>query len=259
MWPLQWITKQDFITHVKETIEKYDNKLESFDLKKFNRNVIDPIKLIFDKLVYASTWDEIIKNEIFRQRDKSNNNDIGYFHQNIFNYIKGCTVPDTVWDVIVELDNEIIIPGSKSVKTVFVEIKNKHNTMNYSSAGKTLMRMQDKIIKNNNCACFLVEIIAKKSQNIPWATTLDGVKVSNKLIRRVSIDKFYEIVTGEKDAFFRMCEVLPEVIEEAIKDSSVNIPKDTVIDEIKSISKDKNISIMLAIYLLAFNTYNGFG
>ena len=44
---------------------------------EFNKNIIDPIKMIFDKTVYQSTWEEIVSNEIFRQRDKSNNNDIG--------------------------------------------------------------------------------------------------------------------------------------------------------------------------------------
>ena len=61
---------------------------------EFNKNIIDPIKMIFDKTVYQSTWEEIVSNEIFRQRDKSNNNDIGYFHQRIFQYIADCHVPD---------------------------------------------------------------------------------------------------------------------------------------------------------------------
>ena len=38
---------------------------ESFDLKRFNKNIIDPIKLIFDKMVYQSSWEEIVSNEIF--------------------------------------------------------------------------------------------------------------------------------------------------------------------------------------------------
>ena len=70
MWPLNFITEKDFETHVKATIEKYGEKLDSFDLKRFNKNLIDPVKLIFDKTVYRSTWEEIISNEIFRQRDK---------------------------------------------------------------------------------------------------------------------------------------------------------------------------------------------
>jgi len=81
MWELSFISEADFCNHVEATIKNYGNKLESFNLKKFNKNIVDPVKLIFDKTVYGFTWEEIIKNEIFRQRDKSNNNDIGYFHQ----------------------------------------------------------------------------------------------------------------------------------------------------------------------------------
>lgn len=49
MWTLSFISKEDFTKHVKATIEKYGEKLESFDLKRFNKNIIDPIKLLFDK------------------------------------------------------------------------------------------------------------------------------------------------------------------------------------------------------------------
>lgn len=110
-------------------------------MKKFNKNTIDPIKLIFDKTIYNATWEEIIKNEIFRQRDKSNNNDIGYFHQSIFQYIDRCHVPNNGeeggWDIIFEDENGIEILDAGKVKTVYVEMKNKHNTMNYASASNT--------------------------------------------------------------------------------------------------------------------------
>lgn len=33
MWPLSFISEQDFTNHVKYTIEKYGNKLSSIDLK----------------------------------------------------------------------------------------------------------------------------------------------------------------------------------------------------------------------------------
>jgi len=72
-WNLSFISEQEFTDHVRATIQKYGDKLESFDLKRFNRNIVDPVKLIFDKTVYRATWEETISNEIFRQRDKSNN------------------------------------------------------------------------------------------------------------------------------------------------------------------------------------------
>ena len=129
-WNLAFISEEDFKKHVQATILKYGEKLESFDLKRFNSNLIDPIKLIFDKSVYKTSWEEIVNNEIFRQRDKSNNNDIGYFHQNMFSYFSGCEVPQAGWDVIYRNPEGIVLPDGDVVHTVYVEMKNKHNTMN---------------------------------------------------------------------------------------------------------------------------------
>ncbi len=268
MWTLDFIGEDDFTNHVKATIEKYGEKLESFDLKRFNKNIIDPIKLIFDKTVYHSSWEEIVGNEIFRQRDKSNNNDIGYFHQRIFQYIPGCRVPDNGkeggWDVIYENPNGISLPDGSVVRTIYVEMKNKHNTMNSASAGKTFIKMQNQLLTDDDCACFLVEAIAQRSQNIKWETTVDKRKVGHKLIRRVSLDKFYELVTGQEEAFYRMCMVLPSVIQKAVDELEGSIvPHDTVIDELKSLARkrnidDENLAIAMSVYMLGFGSYKGF-
>ena len=86
-WSLDFISEEDFKNHVRATIMKYGEKLESYDLKRFNSNLIDPIKLIFDKSVYRTSWEEIVNNEIFRQRDKSNNNDISLLFSCEFSFI----------------------------------------------------------------------------------------------------------------------------------------------------------------------------
>jgi len=221
--------------------------------------------LIFDKSVYRSSWEQIISNEIFRQRDKSNNNDIGYFHQNMFRYIKYCRVPNNGeeggWDVIFENPEGILMPDGSRVSRVYVEMKNKHNTMNSASSGKTFMKMQNQLLQDDDCACFLVEAIAKNSQNIKWEPKVDGQKMGHKYIRRVSIDQFYALVTGEKDAFYKLCMVLPEVINKAVSElDSSSIPKDTVFDEIKTIASQRDydsedLSIAMAFYLLGFSSY----
>lgn len=265
-WNIQFISEENFKNHVSSTIEKYGKKLESYDIKKFNKNIIDPIKLIFDKTVYRSSWHEIISNEIFRQRDKSNNNDIGYFHQRIFQYIKNCHVPDNSkeggWDVIYENKDGIQLPDGDIVHRIYVEMKNKHNTMNSASSSKTYIKMQNQLLNDDDCACFLVEAIAQKSQNIKWETTVDQNKVSHKRIRRVSIDNFYALVTGEDDAFYQICMVLPETIENVVNNNSnIEIPNDTVLTELKNISlklTGRIDTLAIAIYMLGFNTYNGF-
>jgi len=258
MWTLDFITEADFFSHVKATIAHYGDKLQPYDLKRFNSNIVDPIKLIFDKAVYKFEWDEIVRNEVFRQRDKSNNNSIGYFHQRIFQYISGCTVPQSGWDVIYKNDAGISLPDNDFVHRIYVEMKNKHNTMNAASSGKTYIKMQGQLLSDDDCACFLVEAIAKKSQNIAWAVSVDGNRQKHRRIRRVSMDEFYSLITGQSDAFYQVCKLLPGVIDEVIRNQAAAlIPKDTVTEEINEIAKNKG-SFVLALYMLGFESYNGF-
>ena len=259
MWSIDFISEQNFLDHVKETIVQYGIKLEPYDLRKFNSNIVDPIKMIFDRAVYKFDWNDIVKNEIFRQRDKASNNDIGYFHQKIFQYIESCTVPDEGWDVIFKRDTGIKLPEGDTVHTIYVEMKNKHNTMNSSASARTYINMQRQLLADDDCACFLVEAIARRSQNIPWQLTVDGISGSHRRIRRVSIDEFYSVVTGQDDAFYQICMVLPDIIERAISGTAASIiPKDTVMEELNIMSKEKGESISLALYMLGFGSYKGF-
>lgn len=267
-WKLNFISEEDFTKHVAATIAQYDKKLLPIDIAKFNSNIVDPVKMIFDKNVYQYSWEELIGNEIFRQRDKSANNDIGYFHQRIFQYIDNCRVPDNGkeggWDVIFHNEEGIDLPDGDRVRTVYVEMKNKHNTMNSSSAGKTYIKMQNQLLQNDDCACFLVEAIAKKSQNVKWTTTVNGSNVSHKRIRRVSMDQFYAIVTGCDTAFYDMCMELPNTISKVVStDKNIAIPHDTVIDELKEIAgkldfENEELAMAMAVYMLGFSTYQGF-
>lgn len=146
----------DFEKHVQETILQYQKALCAIDLKKFNSNLIDPIKLTFDRAVFQKSMQQLIEDEISRQRDKTATNVIGYFHQNIFRYFPNCVVPREGWDVIVTQKD-----GTK----IYVEMKNKHNTMNAASSQKTYIQMQNQIMQTPDDFCFLVEAIAPCSRN----------------------------------------------------------------------------------------------
>lgn len=245
MYRLPFISEEDFRKHVAQTLASYDASLRSVNLNEFNSNIIDPIKLLFDKSAFRKSFDDIVNLEIHRQRDKSNTNAIGYFHQNIFKYIQHCVVPTEGWDVIVTL------PEYK----IYVEMKNKHNTMNSSSSQKTYIQMQNQILETPNDYCYLVETIAPVSRNIAWGCSVNKKHCSNEHIRRVSMDKFYAIVTGIQDAFFQMCLQLPETIDELIAEGKVGtLQEDTVLTELHR----KNPDTLKAMYLLAFETYEGF-
>lgn len=237
---LGFISDEDIFKHVKETVQRYS---ASINLKEFNKNIVDPVKLTFDAKVYGRTMKEVVTSECIRQMDKSNNNHIGYFHQNLFRYAgNGWSVPNEGFDVVNE------------EKHIFVEMKNKHNTMNSAAAQKTYMKMQNKIIRDSKATCMLVEVIATHSQNKTWVATVDKERFENEHIRRVSIDKFYEIVFGDLLAFSKLCKALPVILDDVIKELGSSTNRNTVFSELASISPD----IMKSLYLLAFKTYEGF-
>ena len=68
----------------------------------------------------------------------------------------------------------------------------------------------------------------------------------------MSIDKFYEIVFNDKNAFLKLCKALPVILDDVIAaDESAKL-KNTVYDEL-----DKT-DFYKSLYLLAFKTYEGF-
>lgn len=238
---LKFISDKDLLRHTTETANKYRF---SIDLTEFTANTIDPIKFTFDSIVYDITEKEAIDREVARQLDKSNSNHIGLFHQNIFRYIgDGWSVPNSGYDVVHETNRH------------YVEMKNKHNTMNSSSSQKTYMRMQNTLLSDNKATCMLVEVIARKSQNAPWKCSVDGQALSSDRIRRVSIDQFYKLVTGYDGAFKDLCQVLPSVIADVVKTIDFDESSNTVLRELVELSPD----LLKSLYLLAFENYEGFG
>lgn len=233
---LGFISNDNIFLHVKETVELYRNKI---DLKQFNENIVDPIKLTFDSKIYGKSFEEIIEAECIRQIDKTNTNHIGYFHQNLFRYVgNGWEVPEHGFDII---NNE---------RHIYVELKNKHNTMNSGAATSVYASMQHKILHDDQATCMLVEVIAKRSKNEKW----NKGGLSHQKIRRVSIDKFYEIVFGDDRAFFRLCKALPDILDDVVVKLEQGHIQNSVYEELRRLSPNT----FKSLYLLAFRTYDGF-
>ena len=244
-YSLGFISDKKIFEHVKQTVDKYRFII---DLKKFKENIVDPIKMTFDSKVYQRSIEQVIEDEVMRQLDKSNTNHIGYFHQNIFKILNdNWTVPEKRFDVVNEAEH------------FYVEMKNKHNTMNSSSSQKTYTRMSAQLAKTPKATCFLVEVISKKSQNAPWTISLDGERFSSERIRRVSIDQFYTFVTKDPLAFYKLCVALPKIIEDVVQTYQGSaLITNTVLVELKDLSNLSNQSLLNTIYNLSFKSYQGF-
>lgn len=210
---LGFISDEDIYKHVKQTVLQYRR---SINLEEFNKNVIDPIKLTFDSKIYGYDLHQTIESECIRQIDKTNNNRIGYFHQYLFRYAgNGWEVPANGAKGGFDVINES--------KHIFVEMKNKHNTMNSSSAGKTYMKMQHKILQLRpaKAFCYILDISAQHTDK-PWAITIRDnehlVKYQYPQIRIISPDIFYSIIFRKRNAYTKLYKALPTIIDDVLKE-----------------------------------------
>lgn len=164
-----------------------DKVLLAYNVDKkvdISKNMIDPIKMIFDMSAWQITEEEWRKNEADRQLDKTVNNAIGYFHQRFLSNIKGWIDLDCNADLKslygVDLCNE--------EKTIFIEIKNKYNTMN-SSCKRDVINRLNLIKKLHPEADVYIGIIISKVES----KVVNGIKYVNG-------KELYKIVTGDEGA-----------------------------------------------------------
>ncbi len=120
---VSYISDEHLLNCIGNLYDSYIKAKEKITKQKFYNNKIDTIKLTFDTQFNQIDQDSIIETEILRQIDKSINNSIGTFHEQILGGIKGYELGKLSGFDIKAEDN-----------TLFADIKNKHNTMNSSSS-----------------------------------------------------------------------------------------------------------------------------
>ena len=224
------------------------------NLADLYKNKLDPIKTYFDMAFNNINLQEFIDIEAKRKADKNINNHIGNFHQELLNGIVGFEAPQSAGYDVRKLDN-----------TIFGELKNKHNTMNSTSSEGTFKKLQKLSEKYPNSTCYLIEVVAKESQDILWTGTFNGVYYSHPRVRRISIDKFYELATGRANAFKELCDAIriatPQVmncIKETKKEATKSMTTNKAYEELVSKAKKKQLSELDVIFKDNFTGYNGF-
>ncbi|WP_049773881.1 Eco47II family restriction endonuclease [Mycoplasma putrefaciens] len=96
------------------------------------------------------------------------------------------------------------------------------------------MRMKNYLLnhqKDDKAVWALVEVVVtKKLQNISWVMKIDNQQaVANKWLGRIFIDKFYEIVTGDKNSFKNLYLQLSKTLEALVRQNDgVKAEKDSV-------------------------------
>lgn len=245
---VNFITDEHFLECIKNLHNSYLRAKADISKKKFYNNKIDTIKLTFDSKFNHIKEENIIEIEILRQIDKSINNSIGTFHEQILGGIKGYEIGNlSGFDIKAEDD------------TLFADIKNKHNTMNSSSAESAFQKLARFADDNKKANCYLVQVLAKKSFNKKWEAIINGKEYSHSRVFIISGDQFYEMLSGVENSLFQLYKELPNAIKDFLKSSEAWSEKENfILDELAEEAKKNNRSILDEVAIENFSYYPGF-
>ena len=246
---VNFISDEHLLNCIEDLHKAYLRAKNNISKKSFYSNKVDTIKLTFDAKFNDINEDDLIQSEILRQIDKSINNSIGTFHEQILGGIEGYKVGKLSGFDIKAIDD-----------TLFADIKNKHNTMNSSSAEalfQKLARYADDYKKAN---CYWVQILAKGSFNEHWKGEINGKEYSHSRVFKISGDQFYALLSGQDDALFQLYKALPKAIKDYMNraQSEQDIKENSALDEITSEIEKSKRTILEQITFENFGYYLGF-
>ena len=201
-----FISDEHLLNCIENLHKSYLRAKNNISKESFYKNKVDTIKLTFDSKFNNINEEALIQSEILRQIDKSINNSIGTFHEQILGGIQGFEVGNlSGFDIKAEDD------------TLFADIKNKHNTMNSSSAEALFQKLTRYADTYKKAKCYWVQILAKSSFNELWRGEINGKEYSHSRVYKISGDQFYALLSGQDDALLQLYKALPKAIEKYMK------------------------------------------
>ncbi len=246
---VDFITDNHLLGCIGNLHKAYLKTKNNITKKNFYANKIDTIKLTFDAKFNNIDEESLIQSEILRQIDKSINNSIGTFHEQILGGIKGFEAGSLSGYDIKAKDN-----------TLFADIKNKHNTMNSSAAEALFQKLARYANDYKKAKCYWVQILAKSSFCELWSGDINGKEYSHSRVYKISGDRFYALLSGKEDALFQLYKALPIAIKDYRKTANQNeeLTENSVLSEIKSKTDKSKRSILDQITFENYSYYLGF-
>ncbi|QQR97595.1 MAG: Eco47II family restriction endonuclease [Sphingobacteriales bacterium] len=246
---VNFISDEHLLYSIENLHKAYLKAKNNISKKSFYSNKIDIIKLTFDAKFNSISENNLIQSEILRQIDKSINNSIGTFHEQILGGINGYEVGNMSGFDIKATDN-----------TLFADIKNKHNTMNSSSAEALFQKLARYADDNKKAKCYWVQILAKGSFNEHWKGEINGKEYSHSRVYKISGDQFYALLTKQDDALFQLYKALPTAINDYLKlaKDENKVKENSALEEITTEIEKSKRSIIDQITFENYSYYLGF-
>jgi hypothetical protein len=246
---VSFVTDEHLLNCIGNLHNAYVKAKNNVTKKTFYSNKVDTFKLTFDAKFNDIDEGQLIQSEILRQIDKSINNSIGTFHEQILGGIKGFVSGNlSGYDIKAKDD------------TLFADIKNKHNTMNSSAAEALFQKLARYANDYKQAKCYWVQILAKGSFCELWNGEINGKEYSHSRVYKISGDQFYALLSGQDDAMFQLYKALPYAIKEYLKsvEKSEAVAENSALEEIKSVTKTSNRTVLDQITFENFSYYLGF-
>lgn len=246
---VDFISDEHLLNCIQNLHSSYLKAKNNISKKSFYSNKVDTIKLTFDAQFNGINQDDLIQSEILRQIDKSINNSIGTFHEQILGGINGYEIGNLSGFDIKATDN-----------TLFADIKNKHNTMNSSSSEALFQKLARYADDYKKAKCYWVQILSKGSFNEHWKGEINGKEYSHSRVFKISGDQFYALLSGQPNALFQLYKALPLAIKDYLNAVNADniIAENSALDEIKSEIDESKRSILDQITFENYSYYWGF-
>jgi hypothetical protein len=206
---VDFISDEHLLYCVGNLYKSYLKAKNNITKKNFYSNKVDTIKLTFDAKFNDIDEEALIQSEILRQIDKSINNSIGTFHEQVLGGIKGFEVGNLSGFDIKAVDD-----------TLFADIHYYNIDKHYEEAIFNRLAHYAKFYKK--AKLYLVEILAEDSFCEKWSIEVGDGKYSHKQIYKISIDQFYALLSKQNDAYFQLYKSLPIVIKDFLSSIDEN-------------------------------------
>ncbi len=220
---VDFVSDKCFLECVRMVCNVYQKESKSADLEQMQKNALDPFKMVFDMFAKNMNLKEWIENESARQKDKTINNSIGEFHQKLL----GCV---TGWEDL-KTGHELGMDLRKTDNSVFVELKNKHNTTKGDNLKDVYKKLENVIAAYPHAVAYYAYVIPKNGKGDEMMWRIKGKE--NRQIRIISGPKLYEMITGKSDALLQVSKALPHAINDLLNsDHRITKSDDKTMNEI---------------------------
>lgn len=227
---LPYISNDKLYAFTGKVLSDAQNAVEDAEARLYT-NVIDPFSALFDALRQDISLTQWLEQEKSRQIQKTMQNSLGDFHENIIGAMPG-------WE---KLPVGHVIDVRSMERKVIAEVKTKHNTTKGTDKKSIYDNLKSQLDTPDygGFTSYYVEVVPKRREpyDKPF-TPSDNIthtrRPENQKIRVIDGRSFYKLASGLPDALKMLYEALPTVIGDILKRPPNKVVEDNLFTDLFS-------------------------